>query len=187
MPTPRIQSGLPAIPAGLPETQARLLTPIYLAFNGLAAKVSAATGLMEYSTGEQAQINQAETLIAGNANVIYLKATEAIAWGQMCNMHLDGGKLSARLATSTSPALPAVCVCDAEFGLVAGEFGKFIFFTGYTAGIAGTTIGSIYYLGAAGNSQLARPAGAGTIVQAVGVGLGSLGFYTQISSYFQQN
>lgn len=187
MPTSLITTGLPQTASGLPEQEARRLTPIYMAINALADKVSAATGQVQYSQAEMAQLNQAQSLLAGNANKIYLKATATIAYGKLCHILLDGGKLSAELADSTNNTKPAQCVCNAPLGLTAGQYGEFILSDGYTQGIAGTTIGLTYYLGVTGNSQAARPAAAGTIIQAVGFGLGSLGFYLRISSLFIQN
>ena len=187
MPEPLIQTGLPSLPAGLPDKEHKLLSPIYLALNALARKISSATGLTSYSESELSEINQIETLLVGQVTRIFLKATETIAFGKMCNIHLDGGKLSARLADSTDNTKPAHAVCNTAAGLSAGEFGEFILGTGYTSGITGTGVGTIYYLGTSGDSQSARPAAAGSIIQAVGIGLGSAGFYTQISNLFIQN
>lgn len=187
MPKSLITSGLPSIPAGASDDQARVLTPIYMALNALAQKMSEATGQLSYSEDEMAQINQAGTIISQNAVKIYLKATVALTFGQLCNILLDTGKLAARLADSTNNTRPAHCICNAPEGLAVGEFGEFILMTGYTSGISGTAIGTFYYLGTAGNSQAARPVAAGSIVQSVGIGLGSLGFYLDISSLFIQN
>ncbi len=187
MPTQLVQTGIPQIPVGLPDKDHRLLAPLYMAVNALAKKFSEVTGQVVYSEAEAAEINQISTLLSQNMNRIYLMATETIAYGKMCNVHLDGGKLSARLADSTNASLPAHAICDDPAGLVAGEFGNFILGTGFSAGITGTAVGTIYYLGTTGDSQAVRPAAAGTIIQAVGIGLGSAGFYAQISSLFIQN
>jgi hypothetical protein len=187
MPTQLIQTGIPQVPAGLPDKEHRLLSPLYLAINALAKKFAEVTGQVNYSDDEAAQINQVSTMLSQNLNRVYLKATETVAYGKMCNIHLDGGKLSARLADSTNASKPAHAICDDTAGLVAGEYGPFILGTGYSAGITGTAVGTIYYLGTTGDSQAARPAAAGTIIQAVGIGLGSAGFYVQISSLFIQN
>lgn len=187
MPKSLITSGLPNIPSGFPDQQARLLTPIYLAINGLADKVSAATGLTDYADVNLAQINQLEAVLTQRATRIFLKATVAIAYGKLCNMHLDSGKLSARLADSTNDTLPACCICNQPFGLGAGEYGEFLMYSGYTQGIGSTAVGQTYYLGTNGDSQSVRPAAAGSIIQAVGIGLGSAGFYLQISPLFIKN
>lgn len=187
MPTQLVQTGIPQVPAGLPDKEHRLLSPIYLAINALAKKLAEVTGQVTYSDAEAAEISQVSTLLSQNLNRIYLKATEVIGYGKMCNIHLDGGKLSARLADSSSSAKPAHVVCDDTAGVAIGEYGPFILSTGYTQGIAGTAVGTTYYLGTAGDSQAARPLLPGTIIQAVGIGLGSAGFYAQISSLFIQN
>jgi len=187
MPTPLIQSGLPSVPAGLPDKEHRLLTPIYLAFNSLARTISGATGMVTYTPGEMAASSPIAALGTQQFTRVFLRATVDIAFGKMVNIFLDSGEMSARLADSTNNSKPASAVCNQLEGVPLGTTGEFLLYTGYTAGISDTVLGATYYLGTNGNSQLTRPSGAGSIIQAVGIGFGSLGFYTQISSLFIQN
>jgi hypothetical protein len=187
MPTPLIQSGLPSVPAGLPDKEHRLLTPIYLAFNSMARTVSQATGMVTYTPGEMAAASPIAALGTQQFTRIFLRASEEIAFGKMVHIFLEAGEMSAQLADSSTSARPAAAVCNQIEGVPAGTTGEFLLYTGYTGGISDTVLGATYYLGTLGNSQLARPSAAGSIIQAVGIGFGSLGFYAQISSLFIQN
>ena len=51
---------------------------------------------------------------------------------------------------------------------------------GRSTGIAGTVFGSRYFLSTNGDIQLAVPTASGALVQLLGVGLGSAGFFLQI-------
>ena len=187
MPTNLIQSGLPSVPAGLPDKEHRMLTPIYLALNSLARSISSATGMNSYTPDEMAQVNPIAALSTQQHTRIFLKATVAFGFGKLAHILLDGSSLAAELADATNDTKPAQAVCNQPEGVPAGGFGEFLLYTGYTVGISGSAIGATYYLGTNGDSQLARPAAAGSIIQAVGMGLGSLGFYLQISSLFLKN
>jgi hypothetical protein len=187
MPTPLIQSGLPSVPAGHQDKEHKLLLPIYLALNSLARVLSNVTGMNSYTPDEMAQINPVSALSTQHHTRIFLKATVDFPFGKLANIVLDGTSMAARFADATDDTKPAQAICNQPEGIPLGGFGEFLLYTGYTVGISGTAIGSTYYLGTNGDAQLARPAAAGSIIQAVGIGFGSLGFYLQISSLFLKN
>lgn len=187
MPTQLIQSGLPSVPAGLPDKEHRLLLPLYLALNSLAKSTANATGMNSFTQEEMSQINPLAALTTQQHTRIFARAIVPIAFGKLVNLVLDIDTLGAQLADATNDTKPAQAVCNQPEGVAIGGYGEFLLFTGYTVGISGTVLGATYYLSTEGNAQIARPSVAGSIVQAVGTGLGSLGFYLQISSLFLKN
>lgn len=181
MPKFDLQSGLPTYPAGLSDEDASLVNPLYRAVAALTQQVSAATGIITYSPAEMAQADQFTKLISQRFTKIFAKASVNINFGQLVNLHLVGGVVEARLANATTTGLPAHACCDVPSGLAAGQWGEFIFMTGRSAGIAGTTFGARYFLSTTpGAVQIGVPGGVGNLIQIVGVGLGSAGFWLNI-------
>lgn len=189
MPDYAINTGLPQLPAGLPDKEEQLVRPVYIALNNLAQKVSETTGLVEFSQAELASRGQLNSLLTQNHAKIYaLNDTGvALAFGKIVTLYLSSGKIAAQYADATNNTKPAHGIVNAPFGIAPGEYGEIMTVEGYSAGIGGTALGQYYYLSTNGDVQAARPGAAGSIVQAVGFGLGSLGFYQHISSYFHQN
>lgn len=189
MPNYRITTGLPQTPAGMDNKDFSKFLPVYNALNALAQAVSIAGGNVEYSQEELGQRNQLGSILTQNHRVAYPLADGlSLSFGAIVNLYLNGGgKICARLADATDNTKPAHGIVDEPLGISSGDYGRVVLVEGHTAGIAGTTFGQYYYLGVTGLVQAARPAAAGSIVQAVGFGLGSAGFYLHISSYFQQN
>lgn len=181
MPTFDLGSGLPSYPSGLNDKDAALVLPLYRAVSALTQQASAASGNVTYSPAEQAQADQFTKLIGQRLNKVFVRATVALGFGKMVNLHLVSGIVEARLAdASPGTTLPAHGVVDVPGGIAAGEFGEIIFMSGRSAGIAGTVFGSRYFLSTAGDIQLAVPTAPGALVQILGVGLGSAGFFLQI-------
>lgn len=187
MPDYGLRTGLPDRPAAVTDKDASLVMPLYTAVNNLARNASEATGLVSYTQAELAQRSQVAGLRSGTANRLYARAIGALDYGKLVHLVLDVDKIGAEYADSTTNAKPAVGIVNAPFGIADNEFGEILLFTGFTAGVAGTTIGVLYYLGPAGVATAVRPAAVGTIIQAVGMGLGSAGLYLNISSLFIQN
>lgn len=188
MPQYQITTGLPQLPAAADEKNFSLVKPLYLAMNSLAQGLSIVQGAVEFTQAELAAQNQLNTLnIAGARKLYALADGAALAYGKMVNLYLVGGRIAAQYADSTTSAKPAHGIVNNPLGIDAGDYGEILLVEGPSAGIAGTVFGSYYYLSSNGDVQAGRPAVAGTIVQAVGFGLGSAGFYMHISSYFRQN
>jgi len=183
MPSYTISSGLPDLPVGLKDADAALVGPIYRAVNALAQQLSLLTGNIQFSAAEQAQIDQLSTLIDHREQRIYVKALELLPYGALVTISLDGGKLSASLADATNLNKPAHGICDTIGGIPTGEFGVIIFSQGRSAGVAGTILGTTYYLSTAGTMQAEIPTASGVIIQVVGTGLGSAGFYLNAEQY----
>lgn len=189
MPNYKITTGLPQIPPGMEEKDFSKFLPVYNSLNAIAQAVSIAAGNVEFNQEELSQRNQLGSLQAQNHRSVYpLADGVTLNYGVLVNLYLNGGgKICARLADATDNTKPAHGIVEESLGIASGDYGRVILVEGYTAGISGTTFGQYYYLGVTGLAQAGRPAAAGSIVQPVGVGLGSAGFYLHISSYFHQN
>jgi hypothetical protein len=180
MPQFNISSGLPSYPSGLPDSEAGLVLPIYQAVNSLARQLSQQTGNVQYSGQEQGGLDQFTMLTAQRNQKMFVKATETLGFGKLVTLTLDAGKIVASLADATDGTKPAHAVVDTVGGIATGSFGEAILLTGKTSGISGTGFMTIYYLSTAGQVQSAAPTASGALVQVVGYGLGSAGFYLQI-------
>lgn len=184
MPQYGITSGLPQ----LPVTDDKLfpyLLPIYNAINALAKPIAELKGQVEYAQSEISQRNQIFALQSQFQNRLFVKALVTLPYGTMVNVVLDSGKLAGRLADATDTTKPAHGVVANPQGINAGQFGEVTMMQGHTFGIAGTTIGAFYWLSTAGLVQNTPPGTPGNLIQGVGVGLGSAGFYLSISSQLQ--
>ena len=180
MPRFDLQSGLPSQPSGLSDEDYGLVVPLYRAVSALTQQVAAATGNVTYTPAEQATADQFTKLISQRYNKIFVRATVALGFGKLVNLHLVGGIVEARLADATGTTLPAHGVVDVTTGIAAGAWGEIIFMTGRSSGIAGSVFGSRYFLSTNGDVQLAIPTAPGSLIQLVGVGLGSAGFWIDI-------
>jgi hypothetical protein len=176
-----IDVGLPQYPAGLSDKDAGLVLPLYRAISALAQKASTATGQLQLSPAEMALSDQFDQLLAHRFNRLKVRAAEAIGFGQAVNLILTSGVVEAQLADATTTTKPCHGLCDVPTGLSVGQWGEIIFMNGRSQGVAGTVFGSRYFLSTTpGAVQLSPPASPGNLVQLLGVGLGSAGFYLQI-------
>lgn len=187
MPDYKITTGLPQTPTTADDKTFGLLLPIYNSLNALAKVVSQGIGAVDFAQEELQQRNQLGSVLTQTHRKLYALAPAALNYGQVVNLYLDSGKIAARLADATTATLPAHGIVNTPQGIAAGQYGEIMIVEGFTAGITGTTLGAYYYLSTTGLVTAARPAVAGSIVQAIGFGLGSLGFYAHISSYFHLN
>ena len=182
MPQYLVSAGLPLYPAGLSDKEAAIIVPIYNAINALSQQVAAVTGNVRYTEGEQATYDQFTKLISAREQKIFVKAGEALAYGNVVTLSLSGGKVVAFKADATDLAKPGHAIIDAPAGIALNGYGEAILLTGRTLGITGTTFMAPYYLSTAGQVQATRPHGPGIITQFIGYGLGSAGFYAAIQN-----
>lgn len=180
MPEFSISSGLPSYPSGLSDKDAALVLPLYRAISNLAQQLSLLTGNVQYSPGEQAQLDQFTKLLAQRTQKIFVQAGENLTYGNLVTLGLSGGKIVATKADATDLTKPAHAVIDAPAGILNGDFGEAIFLQGRTAGISGTTFAAPYWLSTAGQVQAVKPEGPGILTQYVGLGLGTAGFYADL-------
>ena len=180
MPTFNIASGLPDLPVGLDDKDAALVGPIYRAVTALSQQLSLLTGNVQYSAAEQATIDQFGGLIDSREQRIYVKAMEALSYGSLLSIVVDGGKLAVWKADASDLAKPAHAICDVPGGVASGAYGVAVFMRGRTASVSGTAIGATYYLSTAGSMQVTSPTADAVLNQIVAIGLGSAGIYLNI-------
>ena len=180
MPQYNVSTGLPQLPAGLADKEAGLVSPLYRGLSTIAQQVGVLTGAVSYSQDEQAAVDQLLALIDHRAQKLYVKATEALAFGALVTLTVDAGKFAGAVADATILTKPAHGICNVIGGIAAGDFGEIIFMQGRCQGVTGTTVGATYYLSVAGNMQFAAPTAQGVLNQIVAVGLGSSGIYLNI-------
>lgn len=182
MPEYNISSGLPSYPAGLSDKETAIVLPLYRAINSLAQRLSEVTGDIKYSQSELSGLNALRELTDEKYTLITVKATTALLYGRILNVQASGSYLAATHANNVAPILSGHAICVEPAGIALGTFGKAIWMHGRCAGVSGTGFGNQYWLGAAGIVQLAKPTTAGQLAQVVGFGLGSAGFYLNIST-----
>lgn len=187
MPEYNITTGLPQLPSTGDEKAFQLVSPLYMALNSLSKAVSQVSGQVEFSQAELAQRNQLGSVVTQNHRKVYALAPAALDYGKIVTLYLDSGKIAAQEADATDNTKVAHGIVNNTAGIAAGQYGEIMLIEGFTLGIAGTTLGATYYLSTGGLVSTSRPAAAGSIVQAIGIGLGSAGFYMHISSLFLQN
>ena len=175
MPRYTLNSGLPTYPAGLSDKDTALVLPIYRAVNNLTQQVSANIGAVQLDQSEYAQIDPFSKLLNSRTNRLIVKAATGLTYGQLVNLtESPTGTIRADIADQ-SLSRAAQAVVDSPAGIAAGTYGEVVFAQGRTQGIGGATLGTVYYLGVSGSVQNVAP-GSG-LVQRVGIGLGSGGFY----------
>jgi len=187
MPDYGLNAGLPQTPASLPDKEFSLLLPLYQALNNLSQAVSNYAGLTRYTQLELASRNQLGSVQSQRQYRLFVYAPSLLAYGKFVHLYLDSGKIAAEYADATDDTKPACGIVNAPFDIEAGAYGEVILTSGVTQGVSGTTLGATYYLSTTGDISTTRPGVAGSIIQAVGIGLGSAGFYMNISSLFIKN
>lgn len=189
MPNYQISPGLPQLPSGLKEPEFALVRPLYQAINSLSQAVSINAGAIDFSQDELSQRNQLGSILTQNHRKLWVHNTSGatLAYGKIVTLQLSGGKIVAIYADATNNTKPAHGIVNNPLGIANGDYGEVDVVEGYSQGIGGTTFGLYYYLGTNGDVQAGRPVAAGSIVQAIGFGLGTAGFYLHISSLFLQN
>jgi hypothetical protein len=180
MPAFNINTGLPDLPSGLDDEKASLVAPLYRAVSVLAQQLSYLTGVIQYDASEQAIIDQFTGLSNSRGRRIYVRALETIPYGALVTLSIDGSRLAASLADAATLTKPAHAICDMPLGIASGSDGACIFGSGMCKGVSGTTLGTTYYLSAAGAMQSTVPAADASIKQIVATGLGSAGVMLNI-------
>ena len=99
------------------------------------------------------------------ADTKMLVATEALSAGDYVNIFDDAGTASVRLADRTNGRRAHGFVNDAVAVAAVGE----VFFEGPNTGLTGLTVGTQYFLGAAGAVEETPTTTSGEILQCLGV------------------
>lgn len=128
---------------------------------------------------------QSSTLLAGNLNRLYVKASEAINYGAAINIWNNGGTLEVRNALSTSSATAADGYCSAQNGIASGAVGEVQLGHGLVT-INNLTIGQRYWLSpTAGIVQNGPDTAAGHIEQYVGIAITTKTLFWNSSFWIQ--
>lgn len=184
MPEYRITTGLPQLPVQSDEKSFGLVLPLYQAMNALAKALAQEAGAVDFNQVELAQRNQLASINTQNHKKLYALAPVAIPFGHLVNVYLDSGKLAVRDASALSASAKAAHGMVTQLdGIDAGQFGEVTLFEGYTTGVGGTTVGATYYLSTTPGLATATAPASPNLRQAVGMGLGSAGFYLSIDLY----
>jgi len=181
MPQYNITSGLPQLP-NAPENLFPYLLPIYQSINALTKPIASLTGQVTFDQVELAERSAVASINSQHQNRLFAKALVDLPFGALVNLKLDSGALAAQLADATDLTKPAHGIVANTQGIDTGQYGEITMMQGHSYGISGTTIGAFYWLSTGGLVQNTPPVAPGSLVQGVGVGLGSLGFFLSISS-----
>ena len=174
-------AGLPSYPSGLKDSEVSLVFPLYRAINSLGQQLSEVTGNVQYTAGELAALDRVQGLKVQNLMRITVTAGETLAYGDLLALSIASGDIIANKATSGDLSKFALACMDTVGGLAAGAIGTALFMQGRTRGISGTIFGATYYLGTDGAITATAPTTDGTLKQSVGIGLGSAGFFLDIT------
>ena len=179
MPEYLLSSGLPSYPAGLNDKDAVLVLPVYRAINNLANKVSAVTGQQQFAPSELSLLRPFDVLSNARNNLVFAVATEALSFGMAVNIYDNAGVVSARKA-DRSLTRPAHGLVNSINGAAIGATCEIMFMQGRSQGVTGSVVGSAYYLNTAGTVTATKPTTG--MIQPVGWGLGTHGFYLNIEA-----
>lgn len=182
MPKLGITSGLPALPAGLSDEKAALVIPLYRAIHNVAQQLSLTAGAVTYTQAELATLNPLSKLTSSATQRVIVKAAEDLSYGMLLNLAVDAQGLITAQKADYSLSLPAHAVLESPQGVLTDSYGEALLMTGHTASIGGSVGGTFYYLSTAGLVQTPAPSVTGDMVQAVGVGLATRGFFLNISA-----
>lgn len=110
-------------------------------------------------------------------------ASANIVFGMPVNLYANAGVLNARPASS-SLSYPAHGICSSPAGITAGSTG-FITRDNFVANTSGLTLGSNYWLAAAGGVATTADTTAGHIEQYLGIALSATQLFFSPTSWIQ--
>lgn len=181
MPDFLLGAGLPSYPSGLKDSEVALVLPLYRAVNSLGQQLSEVTGNVQYTPAELGSLDRVQGLRSQNLMRITITAGETLGYGDMLSLAITAGNIIATKATAGTLTKFALACMDTVGGLANGTIGTALFMQGRTRGITGTIFGATYYLGTAGAITATAPTTDDTLKQSVGIGLGSAGFFLDIT------
>lgn len=162
---------IPQTPEGI--TDPRLggqLMMVYNALRQLQIGITQLTGAVQQDASVFSMLLPSDTILAQNANRLYVQATEKINGGAMVNLYSNGGSEVVARNANAATSLQAMGFCNMSNGIEANAYGEVIVMQGLCNLISSMTPGDIYYLaGSAGGIINGKP-GSG-VVQQVGIAL----------------
>lgn len=184
--------GLPdAVPAELAAKDpqvAALFGQLYNAFQQIQLALHTYVGISQQLQALWPQLDFEQTMHLFSPSRIYLKASEALIYGDVVNIFDNAGTLQVRKANATNNTKPAHGFCTTLAGIAAGSYGECILNHGLLTGVAGLVRGSRYFLStAAGLVTTVAPVAAGNIEQALGIALSATTLLYNIPFAFVQH
>lgn len=168
----KININLSQTPEDVPKELFNPFFRVYNAIQSLAAALSKYAGVDQEPTDYWGQLTVDDSIFAGNMNRWYVKANENIGYGSVVSAIFTAGTLQVRNANATDNTRPACGICNTVGGVIAGNFCEVLLGTGMSAGIAGMTPGTRYFLSTTnGLITNVAPVAAGNIEQVVGLAL----------------
>lgn len=132
-----------------PETTDSKIFPelvrIYNALHIMQDALDAYTGHVPTPPQYYNQITPAQSLGSSGSNKLYCKANENIGAGHVVGFSNIAGEIQARKAGGGTGG-KAQGICNVSGGVLAGQYGEFIFLSGLSQYIGGMTKGIVYYL-----------------------------------------
>lgn len=193
---PDIKFNLP-FTLGLPDVAPNTVDPkikpvldeLYSAFQQVQLALHNLVGIGQQLQALWPSLRYDQTLHLASPWRYYVKASEAIAYGNAVNVFNDGsGILQARNANATNNTKPCHGFCTTSGGIAAGSYGEVILQAGLLTGVSGLTIGTRYFLFTTnGLISAAAPVAAGNIEQAVGWAIDSTALLFNVGFAFVQH
>lgn len=162
------------VPEGLPPELVNSFNQVYASIQQLIFALVNNCGIGPRNTDQWVNlINSTTTLLSGNLNRFYTRASEPIAYGAAVNLYNNAGTLNARNANATNNTKPCRAFCSTAGGVATGAMGEFQIVAG-VAEIAGLVPGTSYYLSTTnGLISAAAAVAVGNIEQYVGFAIDS--------------
>lgn len=164
-----INTGLPNIPEPPDPAFFAEFTRIYNAIRNLTIAIDAYTGSLSAEAAYYSQTPPTTTVLTQNTQRLYVKFSEAVAYGQTINLWNNASVLGCRLASAAAAGKPMHGWCSTAGGVASGAYGE-VMLGGLCTAIGSLTIGTTYYLG---NTAGAIAPTAGTISQKIGYAIGA--------------
>ena len=153
------------------------LLAIRQAIKSLQGTLDLYTGALTEDVQYWGQVAPAQTIRTQFISRLYVKASEAISYGQLVHLWNDGGICKARLASATDATKPTRAYCTIPAGVAAGAFGEFNVL-GASSIYSGLVPGTPYYMAVTpGAITAVAPSGGGNLVQPVGYALSTTTLY----------
>lgn len=156
-----------------PEVKA-LADQVVLTFANVQQEMERYLGITQKDITTWSNLLPSDTLLTHQLRRLYVKASEAIIFGDLVNLHNVAGVLNVRKANGTSGTVrPARGFCSTSGGIALGAIGEIIFGSGILA-IAGILPGQDIYLSTTPGLATTIPlTGAGQLEQYIGTGVAS--------------
>ena len=160
------------VPSNIPPEIRPAFVEVYSAFQQVQSVFHNYLGIGQQLKDSWAALPIVETLHKASQWRLYVKASEAIGFGNAVSIHAVSGVINVRKANATDNTKPCHGFCTTSIGIVSGEYGEVILCQGLTNGITGLTVGTRYFLSTTdGFLTSIAPVAVGNIEQAVGIAL----------------